>query len=89
MTTSRIAELVAIGIAFAACFIWVGRVDADVSAAKADVAEVKAEVKSTPTNVAVLETKVATLTTMMAEVKTEQAKQADKLDKILEEVRRR
>lgn len=89
MTASRLAELVSIAVAFGGCFLWVGATANDVATNKTAIEQVKAEIKATPTDVAVLQTQVGALQTSVGEVKAEQSKQNDKLDKILEEVRRR
>lgn len=89
MTVGKIAELASIAAIMAGCFLWVGATANDVEATKEDVKQVKEEIKATPTDVAVLQTQVSSLQTAVGEVKAEQSRQDEKLDKILEEVRRR
>lgn len=89
MTAGKIAELVSIGIAFGACLMWVGATANDLQTTKEEVKQVKVDIKATPADVAVLQSQVTTMQGTIGEIKTEQAKQDDKLDRILEEVRRR
>lgn len=86
MTTSRIAELVAIAVSIGGCLVWVGATANDVQSNKVEIARVKEKTEATPVNVAVLQTQVGALQTTVGEIKAEQGKQADKLDKILEKV---
>ena len=89
MTPARIGELLSIGAALIAGGLWLGSLDNRVQAGEAQLTEVTKEVKATPTQVAVLQTQMSSVQETVREVKEEQAKQDDKLDRILEEVRRR
>lgn len=89
MTVSRVAELTSIVIAVVSLAFWTGSTANDVAANKAEIAEVKADSKKTPTDVAVLQTQVGTLQSTVQDVKDKQKSQDEKLDKILEEVRKR
>ena len=82
MNVSRVAELVSIGVIFAGGFIWVGSVQADASSTKVRVDKVEAKADALPAQVAVLQTQ-------MTAVQETQKKQDEKLDRILDEVRRR
>lgn len=82
MTTGRIAELVSIAVALGGCLVWVGSTAGEVKTTKERVNAIEAKAQALPTQVAVLQTQ-------MTAVQETQRKQDEKLDKILEEVRRR
>jgi hypothetical protein len=86
MTPARMGELITIAAALIGGGLWLGSLDSRVQAGEAQLTEVVKEVKTTPTQVAVLQTQMASV---QETVKDQQAKQGDKLDTILEEVRRR
>lgn len=88
MTVSRVLELIGAGAILAGGFIWVGSINSDVQAHEKRIADVQEQVKKTPTDVAVLQTQVGQIQATIGEVKDKQAKQDEKLDKILEEVRK-
>lgn len=88
MTPARIGELLTIAAALIGGGLWLGSLDNRVQAGEIQLAEVAKEVKATPTQVAVLQTQMSTVQEAVKDVKDEQAKQDDKLDKILEEVRK-
>jgi hypothetical protein len=81
MTTARIIEYFSVGAALVAGGLWLGSLNNRVQAGETQLSTVAAEVKVTPTQVAVLQTQ-------MTQVQETQKKQDEKLDKILEEVRR-
>lgn len=89
MTPSRIAELVAISAALIGGGLWLGALQSRVQAADSQLTEVAREVKSTPTQVAVLQTQMSAVQETVREMKEQQTKADEKLDRILNEVRRR
>lgn len=89
MTPARIGELLTIGTALIAGGLWLGSLDNRVQAGESQLSEVAREVKATPTQVAVLQTQMDAVQEAVKEVKSQQTKDAEKLDKILDEVRRR
>lgn len=87
-TTARIVELLTIATSLVIGGLWLGSLNSRVEAGETQLAEVAREVKATPTQVAVLQTQMSNTQDTVREIKDRQVKQDEKLDKILDEVRR-
>jgi uncharacterized membrane protein YjjP (DUF1212 family) len=85
VNTSRVAELVSIAVALGGCLLWVGATANEVESAKTRIEKVE----QTPTDVAVLKTQMTVVQESVKEVKEAQRAQDQKLDAILQELRRR
>jgi hypothetical protein len=82
VTIPRVIEYLTVGTAILAGGLWLGSLDNRVQAGEVQLKEVSVDVKAAPTQIAVLQTQ-------MTSVQDTQKKQDEKLDRILEEVRRR
>lgn len=82
LTPARIGEWVVVITAILAGGLWLGSLNNRVQAGEQQLKQVSEESKKTPTEIAVLQSQMDT-------VQKVQQKQDEKLDKILEEVRRR